>query len=139
LKQSQKEGVGLFYSRQVYLGLVDFTFQNKYDSLKGIDLNQVSANYFKLMGIPFPEENHFIYSFTHLTSYAAQYYGYLWSRIIAQDLFTEFKRNGVMDQKTGIAYRKEILEKGATVEESDMVKKFLGREPNAKAFLEELK
>jgi len=43
-----------------------------------------------------------------------------------------------MDAATGIRYRKEILEKGATTPEIEIVEKFLGRKPNSNAFLESL-
>ena len=53
-------------------------------------------------------------------------------------MFTMFQNSGVMNTNTGIRYRKEILEKGATMEEMDMLRNFLGREPNSKAFLKSL-
>ena len=49
-----------------------------------------------------------------------------------------FKINGVMDVKTGLSYRNNILEKASTIEEMDMLKNFLGREPNSDAFLNSL-
>ena len=99
---------------------------------------QVAKDNFKLSQIPFPEGSHFICSFTHLNGYAANYYGYLWSKVFAQDMFSVFKKNGVMDKATGIRYRKEILEKGATEPEIKMVETFLGRKSNSDAFLESL-
>ena len=43
-----------------------------------------------------------------------------------------------MDAKTGLSYRKNILERASTIEEKDMLKNFLGRAPNSKAFLNSL-
>ncbi len=43
-----------------------------------------------------------------------------------------------MDKATSIRYRQDILEKAATEDEMDMLRNFLGREPNSKAFLESL-
>jgi thimet oligopeptidase len=73
-----------------------------------------------------------------LNSYAANYYGYLWSRVFAEDMFSVFQKNGVMDKETGIRYRKIILEKASTEEEMEMLRNFLGREPNPDAFLKSL-
>jgi Zn-dependent oligopeptidase len=43
-----------------------------------------------------------------------------------------------MDAKTGERYRKEILEVAASEEEMDMLRNFLGREPNSDAFMKSL-
>ena len=51
------------------------------------------------------------------------------------DMFSIFKEKGILDPKTGLRYRKIILEKGGTVDPLDLVKEFLGREPNSDSFL----
>jgi Zn-dependent oligopeptidase len=40
-----------------------------------------------------------------------------------------------MDPKTGERYRKEILEVAGSKKEMDMLRQFLGREPNSDAFM----
>ena len=75
----------------------------------------------------------------HLIRYGSYFYVYLWSKVFAQDLFSVFEKNGVMDTKTGIRYKKTILEKGSSEEEMDMLRNFLGREPNSNAFMKSLK
>jgi thimet oligopeptidase len=138
MKQTQKVGISIAYAAQLYYGIIDFTFEDKYDSIKGKDLVSVSRDLSGITQIPFTPGTHFICSFTHLNGYAANYYGYLWSRVFAQDMFSVFQKNGVMDTNTGIRYRKDILEKAATEQEMDMLRNFLGREPNSNAFLESL-
>jgi len=138
MKETRLVGVATNYIRQVYLGMLDFTYEDKYDSIKGTDLVQVSKDLNSMRQMPFVEGSHFIAGFTHLNGYAANYYGYLWSKVFAEDMFSVFKKNGVMDTKTGISYRKNILEKAATMEEIDMLRNFLQREPNSNAFLESL-
>lgn len=138
MKKAQLVDVAIFYIRQLYLGVLDFTYENKYDSIKNSSIMEVSKNLFAMRQIPFPEGSHFICSFPHLNGYGANYYGYLWSKVFAQDMFSVFQKNGVMDVPTGIRYRKEILEKGATMQEMDELRNFLGREPNNAAFLKSL-
>ena len=78
-------------------------------------------------------------AFGHIMGgYDAGYYGYLWSEVIAEDFFSEFEKNGVFDTNTGLKYRREILEKGSTVEEEDMVKNFLGRPVSSEPFLKSI-
>ncbi len=127
-----------YYMQQIYYGLIDFTFEDKYDSIKLMDLTTVSKNLQRITQVPFMDGTHMIASFGHLSSYGANYYGYLWSLVFAQDIFSVFEKNGVMDAKTGERYRKEILEVAASEQELDMLRHFLGREPNSDAFMKSL-
>lgn len=138
MKQTQRVNVGSFYIRQVSLGLTDFTYEDKYEETKQKGVLKVFKELTMLNQMPFDDNNHMICGFGHLNGYGANYYGYLWSKVYAQDMFSVFKKNGVMDTATGIKYRKEILEKGSTTPEIEMVEKFLGRKPNSDAFLESL-
>jgi thimet oligopeptidase len=138
MKATQQVGVATQYIRQAYLGVLDFTYEGKYDSIRGKDIVKVSEDLTAMRQIPFVEGSHFITSFGHLSGYAANYYGYLWSKVFAEDMFSVFKKKGVMDKATGLRYRKEVLERAATKEEIDMLRAFLGREPNSAAFLQSL-
>ena len=126
------------YTYQIYYGLIDFTFEDKYDSIRGMDLTDVSKNLNRINQVPFTEGTHMIASFNHLSGYGANYYGYLWSRVFAQDIFSVFEKNGVMDPKTGLRYRKEILEVAGSQQELDMLRNFLEREPNSDAFMKDI-
>ena len=70
--------------------------------------------------------------------YDAGYYGYLWSKVYAQDMFSVFKDAGVMSPIVGRRYREEILERGSSRDEMESLKAFLGREPSEGAFLESI-
>lgn len=138
MKETRNVGVASQYIRQVYLGTMDFTYHDKYDSIRGKDIVAVSKDLYGINQMKFPEGTHFISSFTHLNGYAANYYGYLWSKVFAEDMFSVFKKNGVMNKTLGLRYRKEVLERASTKEEIDMLRSFLGREPNSDAFLRSL-
>jgi thimet oligopeptidase len=129
---------GISYMQQVYYGMIDFTFEDRYDSIRGKDLTSVTKNLYRVLQLPFPEGTHMIAAFTHLSGYGANYYGYLWSRVFAQDIFSVFEKNGVMDPATGERYRKEILEVAGSEQEMDMLRKFIGREPNSEAFMKSM-
>jgi thimet oligopeptidase len=93
----------------------------------------------KLMGVKAPRGQIWLAGFGHIAhGYDAGYYGYLWSRVYAEDMFTRFKKRGVLNQKTGRDYRRWILEKGSSEEELDLVSGFLKRKPNNKAFLKSI-
>ena len=76
-------------------------------------------------------------SFGHLFSggYAAGYYGYKWSEVLAADAFSLFKENGIFSSEVAARFRKEILEKGDTEEAVDLYRRFRGREPRIDALL----
>jgi Zn-dependent oligopeptidase len=136
-KMNKARTVGLSNATmfQVYLSMLDFTYEDRYPIAKKQGINNVSMGLYKMMQTPFPTGTHFICGFDHLNGYGANYYGYLWSKVFAQDIFSVFEKNGVLNQEIGIKYRKAILEKGATEEESVMLQNFLGRKPNSEAFL----
>jgi thimet oligopeptidase len=93
----------------------------------------------ELLGVPAPKGQIFVAGFGHLAhGYDAGYYGYLWSRVYAEDMFTRFKKTGLLDPKVGREYRQWILEKGSSMEEMDLIKGFLRRKPNSKAFLKSI-
>lgn len=89
-------------------------------------------------GTELPRSSRFPAGFGHLMGYDAKYYGYTWSRVFAADMFTRFEKEGILNEKTGMDYRKLILEPGASKEEVGMVREFLGREPSNEAFLKEI-
>lgn len=92
-----------------------------------------------LSGIQFSDATHFECAFGHLTGYGATYYGYMWSEVFAQDVFQYIKdRNGLLSPELGRRYREKIIGVGGSRDPNDMLREFLGREPNADAFIAKL-
>jgi thimet oligopeptidase len=76
--------------------------------------------------------------FSHLMGgYAAGYYGYLWSEVLALDMLSRYDGK-LMNSAVGGLYRKTILERGSELRGRNLVRSFLGREPNSKAFYDEI-
>ncbi|WP_269533176.1 M3 family metallopeptidase [Chitinimonas sp. BJYL2] len=77
-------------------------------------------------------------AFGHIVGgYAAGYYGYMWSEVLALDMRSAFGTN-LMNTDTGLRFRRTVLENGSQVPEMDLVRQFLGREPNSDAFFREI-
>lgn len=86
----------------------------------------------------FDEECHFYASFGHLAGYGAAYYSYMWSKVFALDLFYAVKERGLNDAAVGKKFVEAVLSRGGSVEPDELLKDFLGREPNQKAFAQDL-
>jgi Zn-dependent oligopeptidase len=84
-----------------------------------------------------PTGNNMLRTFGHLMNqYSASYYGYMWAEVLSADMFaTRFEKEGVMDPKVGMEYRKMVLAPGGTHNITDHLTRFLGRPPNNEAFL----
>lgn len=132
-------GSGLATLQQIYYGMIDFTLHDNYDPTGVEPTTEVLKNLQNEITLyPFVDGTHMQASFGHLMGYAAGYYGYLWSNVYAQDMFSVFEMNGVMDQETGAKYRDIILASGGSRDELEMVVEFLDRNPNQDAFLRSL-
>jgi Zn-dependent oligopeptidase len=67
-------------------------------------------------------------SFGHLEGYSALYYTYMWSLVIAKDLFTRFAAEGLPAPRAAAAYRDAVLAPGGTAPAAELVRNFLGRD-----------
>ncbi len=128
---------GYTWSTQAFLAQYDMTIHS---SSPDINVNSTWFSLEKKM-TPFPGMSGTLpeAGFEHIMGgYDAGYYGYLWSRVYAQDIFTRFQNEGLENPAVGAAYRKDILEPGATVEPDVLVQNFLGRPMNPDAFYRDI-
>jgi thimet oligopeptidase len=75
-------------------------------------------------------------SFGHLADegYGSSYYTYLWSLVIAKDLFSAFDHDDLLAPDVARRYRDTILAAGGSRDAADLVESFLGRPTNTDAF-----
>jgi thimet oligopeptidase len=92
----------------------------------------------RITGFEAPPETYFQAGFGHLFGYDAGYYGYLWSQVFADDMFTRFEQDGPLSETLGRQYREAILEPGGGEDGDVLLRRFLSREPSTDAFLREL-
>ncbi|HIN40749.1 MAG TPA: hypothetical protein EYM84_10815 [Flavobacteriales bacterium] len=130
---------GLSALGQIFYGTYALTIHDTYMPYGDENTTQIGYKLRKeILGNDYPEDTHFEASFGHLIGYKAGYYSYMWSKVYAQDMWSVFEKEGVLNPELGMRYRKLILEPGDSKDALDMVKEFLGREPNDKALLKDL-
>jgi peptidyl-dipeptidase Dcp len=76
--------------------------------------------------------------FAHIWSggYAAGYYAYPWTRMLAQDAFAWFEANGGLTRANGQRFRDMVLSRGNTLDYGQMYRSFTGHDPDIKPYLE---
>ena len=133
-------GSGIFTLQQILYGMIDMTFHDRYDpesdTRSTTDIVRELQN--TITPFEFLEGTHFEAGFGHLFGYAAGYYGYLWAKVYADDLFSVFSENGVLDPNTGMKFKKNVLERGSSIDENKIAVDFLGREVKYEAFLKDI-
>ena len=84
--------------------------------------------------IPRYKSNYFQHIFSG--GYSSGYYSYMWSEVLDKDAFNAFLETSLFDQATATSFRKNILEKGGSLEEMEMYVNFRGKEPTIEPLLE---
>ena len=73
------------------------------------------------------EGAHMHCAFGHLDGYSSGYYTYMWSLVIAKDLFSAFDADDLFATDVATAYRDKVLGMGGRRDAADLVADFLGR------------
>ena len=132
---ARKADSGLATLMQIFHGSLDLAYHAPdFDGDTTTTLRKIH----ELHGFTFPEGTHRQSSFEHLFGYEAGYYSYLWSRALADDMYTRFQAAGPLDPELGLTLRRTVYERGGSVDATRLVSDFLGREPDHRAFLHHL-
>ena len=129
---------GYQYSRQLFMSYLDMYFHsNQYDpTISTFEIIKEKTK--EIINLDAHEDTNFLASFSHLfDNYDAGYYGYMYSKAFAIDLFSPFKNNE-LDPVLGKKLKDEVLCYGSIRPSIESVKIFLGRDPNEDAFIESI-
>ena len=123
---------GIMTVRQLYFAHLDQAYHAPdFDG----DSTAATEALHEITSFPYTPGTHFQSGWGHLFGYDARYYGYLWSHVFGDDMFTRFEGAGLLNPELGAEYRRTVLERGGSVDGDQLVRDFLGREPNSDAFL----
>lgn len=133
MRRADKFGIGLQTVQQMFYASVSLRFHTMEPG--GLDMQtEVRRLQEKYTPFKFVEGTSFHTNFGHLNGYSALYYTYMWSLVIAKDMLTPFHKHGLMNPEWTVKYRDAVLARGGTRDAADLVKDFLGRDFNFKAF-----
>lgn len=79
-------------------------------------------------------DTHFHAAFGHLNGYGSGYYTYMWSQVIAKDMFSAFDTENMFDPAVAHRYRDRVLAPGGSKDAADLVADFLDRPYEYDAF-----
>lgn len=128
--------VALKLLRQIYYGTLDL---DMHTSGPTPDLDEIDRHAHRHTQLPLHEDTFLAASFGHLMGgYDAGYYGYLWSMVFGDDMFSVFKDEGILSPDVGRRYRSEVLARGHSRDAIEHLHAFLGREPNPDAFMQKI-
>lgn len=126
LRAADEFGKGLFVRQQMCYAALSFELYNR--DPDGLDPMEVDRQANARM-LPFPlvENTYLPLNFGHLDGYSAIYCTYMWSLVIAKDLFTVFQREGMLSAAAAARYRDAVLAPGGSKPAAALVEDFLGR------------
>ena len=118
---------------QMFYAAISLNFYNR--DPQGLDTTnlvaQLQERYTPFKYVP---DTHMQTAFDHLNGYSAVYYTYMWSLVIAKDMFTEFKQEGLTNPAIARKYRDTVLGASGTKPAAALVSDFLGRPYSFKAY-----
>jgi thimet oligopeptidase len=132
-KAADKYGRALDVRTQMFYAAISLDFYNR--DPQGLDTDKLVAQLqARYTPFQFVEGTHMQTAFGHLNGYSAIYYTYMWSLVIAKDMFTEFKKDGLLDPQVATKYRDTVLGASGTKPAAEMVRDFLGRPYSFQAY-----
>lgn len=127
LKRAEGVSRGLDTQRQLVLATLSLGYYNRHPT--GLDPTAFLEDTFHQFPlVPLHRGTHFECNFGHLNGYSAIYYTYMWSLVIAKDLFSKFQEGkGIVDPAVARRYRETILAPGSAKPAAKLIEDFLGR------------
>lgn len=131
LRAGNEFGKALFVRTQLYYSAVSYVLHRDRPDDRTAAARELQQRYDLFEHI---DGTHFHAGFGHLAGYTSAYYTYLWSLVIAKDMFSAFDRENLLAPGAARAYRDAVLAPGGMGDAADLVENFLGRPYTTDAF-----
>jgi len=117
-------GKGYVARTQMFYAAISYRFHVDNPADLNEATKQLQAKYSLF---PYIEGTHMSASFGHLEGYGSGYYTYMWSLVIAKDMFSAFDSGDLFAPEVAHRYRDRVLARGGQQDAADLVADFLGR------------
>ncbi len=124
MRAAEDFGKGLHARTQMFYAAVSYWFHQDRPADLTARMRELQEAY---SPVPYLEGTHFWAAFGHLGGYSSAYYTYMWSLVIAKDLFSAFDEGDLLDPVVAGRYRDRVLAPGGSRDAADLVEDFLGR------------
>ena len=131
MRAADEFGKGFLAGAQMFYAAVSYRLHLERPADIGARVRELWAAYNLIAPLP---EGHFYTGFGHLGGYSSAYYTYMWSLVIAKDLFGAFDPDDLFAPEVAHRYRDRVLAPGGSKDAADLVEDFLGRPYDAAAF-----
>lgn len=133
MQKSRDFGKGMFTRHQMFYASISLGYY--ITAPDELDLTEKMVSLQKEYSpFEYVDDTYFYTSFGHLDGYSAIYYTYMWSLVIAADMFSRFEQEGLLNAKTGKEYRDRVLAPGGSKKAAELVEDFLGRPYSFESF-----
>ncbi|MHA3701768.1 M3 family metallopeptidase [Jatrophihabitans sp. YIM 134969] len=131
MRAADEFGNGIFVRTQTFYAAVSYLLHRDRPADLSAEVERLQRRYSPVDPLP---GTHFEASFGHLGGYSSGYYTYMWSLVIAKDMFSRFDPADLLAPGVAGEYRDRVLVPGGSRDAADLVHAFLGREFGFDAF-----
>jgi thimet oligopeptidase len=131
MRAADELGNGLHVRTQMFYSALSYRLHQDVPDDITATMKELQAKYDLLQYVP---DTHFFAAFGHLQGYGSGYYTYMWSLVIAKDLFSAFDETDLLATEVAHRYRDRVLAPGGSRDAADLVADFLGRPYDVEAF-----
>jgi thimet oligopeptidase len=131
MRAAKDFGTALYVRTQMFYAALSYVLHQDVPDDLDATMRRLQATYDVFSYVP---GTHFYASFGHLQGYGSGYYTYMWSLVIAKDLFSAFDRDDLFAGEVAHRYRDRVLAPGGSRDAADLVEDFLGRPYDFTAF-----
>jgi thimet oligopeptidase len=131
MRAADEFGKGFLARTQMFYAAISYWFHQQVPEDTTAAVAALQERYDLFEHIP---GTHFQASFGHLGGYTSAYYTYMWSQVIAKDMFSAFDPDDLFAPEVAGRYRDRVLAAGGSRDAADLVADFLGRPYSFDAF-----